>query len=94
MRTANIVVTRRVFVAHLAGLGGALAATFSTSHAQPTRARRIGAVIGDDPEGGFAAFKATLRELGHIEGENLQIEERDSLRAGRGLILPPPRAWT
>lgn len=84
MLTVHAGVTRRAFVAHLAALGGALAATSSTSHAQPTRARRIGAVIGDDPEGGFAAFKATLRELGHIEGENLQIEVRDSLRAAPG----------
>lgn len=77
-------VSRRAFVTHLAALGGALAATSRTPHAQLRRVRRIGAVIGDDPEGGFAAFKARLRELGHIEGDNLLIEMRETLRSTPG----------
>jgi putative ABC transport system substrate-binding protein len=77
-------INRRAFVAHLATLGGALAAASSTPHAQTGGVRRIGAVIGDDPEGGFAAFKIALRELGHIEGKNLLIEVRDSLRPAPG----------
>jgi putative ABC transport system substrate-binding protein len=40
--------------------------------------------MGDDPEGGAAAFKSRLRELGHIEGPNLVIEMRDSMRAAPG----------
>jgi putative ABC transport system substrate-binding protein len=38
--------------------------------------RRIGLAFGDDPEGGVAAFRAALRELGYIEGKNLFIEAR------------------
>lgn len=45
---------------------------------------RIGLTFGEDPEGGIAAFKETLRELGYVEGQNLVIEARDVLRATAG----------
>jgi putative ABC transport system substrate-binding protein len=45
---------------------------------QPDRVRRIGLLLGDDPEGGAAAFRETLRGLGYIEGENLAIEMRQT----------------
>jgi putative ABC transport system substrate-binding protein len=45
---------------------------------------RIGLAFGDDSEGGIAAFKETLRELGYVEGQNLVIEARDVLRAPAG----------
>jgi putative ABC transport system substrate-binding protein len=51
---------------------------------QSDRVRRIGLVVGDDPEGGEAAFRETLRNYGHIEGQNLLIETRYSLRSPSG----------
>jgi len=60
--------------------GGALAWPF-VAHTQPTdRVRRVGLLIGmaDDREGllRVAAFKHRLRELGWIEGKNIQFEVR------------------
>lgn len=66
-------VTRRAF--SLAVLG---CATGAIAHAnQPAPAvRRVGLLIGDDSEGGVAAFKEALRNLGFVEGRNLAIELR------------------
>jgi putative ABC transport system substrate-binding protein len=51
------------------------------SRAQNLRVRRIGLALGDDPEGGGAAFRETLRVLGYVEGKNLVIEAREGLRS-------------
>jgi putative ABC transport system substrate-binding protein len=77
-------VTRRSFVIHLAVLGCTLPIVASANQADPARVRRIGLAFGDDPEGGVAAFRETLRELGYVEGQNLVIEARDTLRSPPG----------
>lgn len=38
---------------------------------------RVGLAFGDDPEGGVAAFRETLRQRGYIEGHNLIIDARE-----------------
>jgi hypothetical protein len=42
---------------------------------EPVRVRRIG-VLHDAPDDLWVAFRDALRELGHVEGENLSIEYR------------------
>jgi putative ABC transport system substrate-binding protein len=66
---------------YLGAIGGALWIVPGVGAGQATRVHRIGLVFGDDPEGGVAAFKAALREFGYVEGQNLVIEARDSLRS-------------
>jgi putative ABC transport system substrate-binding protein len=80
---AYLGVPRRTFVKQLAVACGAFPIV-AAGQARPARARRIGLAFGDDPEGGVAAFKATLRELGYVEGRNLEIDARDSMRAPAG----------
>jgi len=46
--------------------------------------RRIGLLVGDDPEGGVAAFRQTLRELGFVEGHNLAIETQETVSPRSG----------
>jgi putative ABC transport system substrate-binding protein len=65
-------------------LGYALPAAPFAQQAQSARVRRIGLVVGDDPEGGEAAFREVLRNQGYIEGQNLLIEARYSLRSPSG----------
>jgi len=77
-------VTRRSFMTGLAVLGCVFPVVPSAQQAQPARVRRIGLVVGDDPEGGEAAFRETLRNQGYIEGQNLLIEARYSLRSSSG----------
>ncbi len=77
-------VTRRYFVIRLAAFGCVLPIVPFANQAQRPRVRRIGLAFGDDPEGGVAAFRETLRELGYVEGQNLVIEARDALRAPPG----------
>jgi putative ABC transport system substrate-binding protein len=76
-------VTRRAFMAGLAVLGASRVVP-AAQQAQPARVRRIGLVIGDDPEGLEAAFRETLRNQGYIEGQNLLLEARYSLRSPSG----------
>src|SRR6516162_2518848 len=69
---------RRNFIALL---GGAAAWPLAARAQQPERMRRIGVLINlaaDDPEGRArsAAFLEGLRELGWIDGRNIQIETR------------------
>jgi putative ABC transport system substrate-binding protein len=90
VRTTNIDVTlsqragltRRRFVTCVTALAGAFSNARHVTAKQTTRVRRIGLVFGDDPEGGVAAFRDKLRELGYVEGDNLAIDARDSLRSG------------
>jgi putative tryptophan/tyrosine transport system substrate-binding protein len=77
-------VTRRSFMIGLAVLGCALPVVPSAQQAQSARVRRIGLVVGDDPEGLEAAFRETLRNRGYIEGQNLLIEARYSQRSPSG----------
>ena len=78
-------VTRRSFARHLAVLGCLLPFAASARQAEPARVRRIGLAFGDDPEGGVAAFRETLRQVGYVEGQNLVIEARDALRSPPGV---------
>lgn len=75
-------VTRRSF--SIAVLGCVLPAVAGANQAQPRPLRRIGLLVGDDPEGGVAAFKQTLRELGYVEGRNLAIEMRETVNPRPG----------
>ena len=79
-------VTRRSFMTGLAVLGCAFPVVLPAQQAQSARVRRIGLVIGEEVEGLEAAFRETLRNQGYIEGQNLLIEARYSLRSpsGRG----------
>jgi len=77
-------VTRRSFMIGLAVLGSALPVVPFAQPAQPARLRRIGLVVGDDPEGLEPAFREALRSQGYIEGQNLLIEVRYSLRSPSG----------
>jgi putative ABC transport system substrate-binding protein len=65
-------------------LGYAIPIVAFANQAQRPRVHRIGLAFGDDPEGGVAAFREALRELGYVEGQNLAIEARDTLRAPPG----------
>src|SRR5260370_10820822 len=76
MRTPGV--SRRSFAIGLASLGCAIPIVPSANGAQSARIRRIGLALGDDTEGGGAAFRETLRELGYIEGQNLVIEARST----------------
>src|SRR5437660_2763849 len=76
--------TRRSFMRCLAFFGCAIPIGGLANEAQRPRLRRIGVAFGDDPEGGVAAFRETLRELGYVEGENLVIEARGAMRAPPG----------
>ena len=64
------------------GLGGTAASLpFATRAQQPERVRRIGVLMGTEegePEGQsrIAAFRQGLRELGWVDGRNIQIEYR------------------
>jgi putative ABC transport system substrate-binding protein len=71
-------VSRRSFAIGLATLGCAIPIVPPANGAQSARIRRIGLALGDDTEGGGAAFRETLRELGYIEGQNLVIEARST----------------
>lgn len=75
-------VTRRSF--SIAMIGGALPSIAARQRAQSSLVRRIGLLVGDDPEGGVAAFRAALAELGYNEGRNLAIEERSTLNPPAG----------
>jgi putative ABC transport system substrate-binding protein len=79
MRTLRI--KRLSFVGSLAGFGCAMLVGPSANGQQRSRVRRIGLVIGDDPDGGGAGFRETLRALGYVEGQNLYIEARENAPA-------------
>ena len=68
-------VTRRSVAIGLAALGCAIP-TVPSANGQNARVRRIGLALGNDTEGGGAAFRETLRELGYVEGQNIAIEAR------------------
>jgi putative ABC transport system substrate-binding protein len=44
----------------------------------------IGLLLGEDPEGGVAAFKQTLSELGYADGRDLTLEIRETGRTRPG----------
>lgn len=48
---------------------------------------RIGLLVGDDPEGGVAAFKQALSDLGYAAGQDLAVEIRET-----GSTRPAPEA--
>jgi putative ABC transport system substrate-binding protein len=72
------VTARRKFLGAMAG--GLLAAPFATFAQQPAKIPRIGFLYPGFPEGvgkvGLQAFRDGLRELGYVEGKNLQLEVR------------------
>ena len=68
--------TRRSFsIAVLASLAPAVV---TANQGQRRPMPSIGLLVGEDPEGGVAAFKQTLSELGYAEGRNLAIETRET----------------
>jgi putative ABC transport system substrate-binding protein len=72
-------IARREFLAAL--LGGAAAAPRAAGAQQPERMRRVGVLanlVENDPEAvaRLSAFRQVLRELGWIEGRNVQIDAR------------------
>jgi putative ABC transport system substrate-binding protein len=69
--------TRRRLI--LALMAGALAAPLVSFAQQPTKTARIGFLHPASPQGGeprLQAFRDGLRELGYVEGKNLQLEVR------------------
>ena len=76
--------TQRRFV--LALIAGALAVPLASFAQQPARIARIGFLHSASPEGvgdvHLQAFRDGLRELGYVEGKNLQLE----LRWGEGKL--------
>lgn len=70
--------TRRRLV--LALMAGALAAPLASFAQQPAKIARIGFLSPASPAGGWdtrlQAFRDGLRELGYVEGKNLQLEVR------------------
>src|SRR3954453_23415525 len=79
--TRRIAMPRRSFIRAMARLGCVIPTVPSMPRAQGTFIWHIGLALGDDPEGGAAAFRQKLRELGYTEGRNPVIENRDVLRA-------------
>src|SRR5262249_696220 len=73
---------RRILLAliSLAACVGAFGLVGTTSAQKPTRVPRLGFVIAGQPEKGpnklIDAFRQGLRELGYVEGENIEIELR------------------
>src|SRR6185436_4699367 len=69
------VIDRRAFIVMLA-----LSAAPRTARAQPSKTARIGVLspfsASSSPAPSFQVFRDTLRELGHVEGENLAFEHR------------------
>ena len=80
--------TRRKFV--LALVSAALATPFAPLAQQPTKIPRIGFMHPASPEGvggvHLQAFRAGLRELGYVEGKNIQLE----IRWGEGKLERMP----
>jgi hypothetical protein len=75
----TVTIGRRELLAALGG--GARAWPLAAGAQQPERVRRIGALMylaEDDPDSParVAAFARGLRELGWIEGRNIQIDYR------------------
>jgi putative tryptophan/tyrosine transport system substrate-binding protein len=84
-------VTRRAF---LAGLGGAAVRPIVARAQQPERVRRIGELMfaaENDPEGKsrVQTIRQGFRELGWIEGGNIQIDYRwtGGIRPGQRPML-------
>ena len=59
-------------------LGGAAASWPLAAPAQQTKVSRVGVLIVANPEPFSTLFRAALRELGYIAGQNLQIEFRSA----------------
>jgi putative ABC transport system substrate-binding protein len=60
-------------------MAGALAAPFASFAQQPAKIARIGFLHAASPQGAeirLQAFRDGLRELGYVEGKNLQLEVR------------------
>src|SRR5215471_14873033 len=68
-------VERRTFMAMIAG--SFLAAPFTAEAQQAAKGPRIG-WLSTGPHPFIAGFRAGLRDLGYVEGQNLIIEERYS----------------
>src|SRR5215813_7915724 len=75
-RSKQAGMTIKTFVLFLIGL--ALGLVDVAEAQQPKRVPRIGYVSSGDPstESRLAAFRRGLRELGYIEGKNIQLEYR------------------
>jgi putative tryptophan/tyrosine transport system substrate-binding protein len=62
----------------LATLGGAAAAWPLAARAQQAKLPRIGVFVPANPEPFLSAFRASLREHGYIQGQNIELEFRSA----------------
>jgi putative ABC transport system substrate-binding protein len=76
---------RRDLLTALAG-GAATVASPRAGRAQQPRVPLIGVLDGGDPRPLLSEFGRGLRDLGYIEGQNIQIEVRSA--AGKSELLP------
>jgi putative ABC transport system substrate-binding protein len=74
---------RRVFIF---ALGGAVIAVPHVGGAQPAKLPRLGVLLVAGGEPFAREFQAGLRDLGHIDGQNIQIEFRSA--GGKLSLLP------
>ena len=74
-RSKQAGMTMKAFIVFFLGLALGLV---DVAEAQPKKVPRIGYVSSGDPstESRLAAFRRGLRELGYIEGKNIQLEYR------------------
>src|SRR5262249_30763084 len=74
-RSKQAGMTIKTFVVFLVGLAFGLV---QVSEEQPKKVPRIGYVSSADPstEPQLAAFRRGMRDLGYIEGKNIQVEYR------------------
>jgi putative ABC transport system substrate-binding protein len=88
-RRGGRVMRRREFIALL---GGAAAFRPVFVYAQSARAPTIGVLLtgNPDPEVFLRAFRAALREIGYIEGQNFRLEIRSA--EGKSSALPEKAA--
>jgi putative ABC transport system substrate-binding protein len=76
---------RREFILMLGGAASSLARPVAVE-AQQAKVSRIGVLVVANPEPFSSMFREALRDLGYIEGQNLQIEFRSA--EGKSTALP------
>lgn len=90
MWTGQFNMDRRTF---LILTGGLLAAPLTALAQQPATIPRVGFLYPGSPEGvgdvGLRAFRNGLRELGYVEGKNVQLEMRWGRASSSGCRCSP-----
>jgi ABC-type uncharacterized transport system substrate-binding protein len=70
---------RREFIALFGGAAAACSVSWpGAARAQKPKLRRIGVLTAANPEPFFGIFSGALRELGYVEGQNIQFEVRSA----------------